>query len=181
MSASRYFFVNSSAKIISTRVILCIIISERYLDSPGKKISCPYSPCCYKVDIREIQLKCDKTAIEMVGIWAWKFFSRWVQLKFWYYNLLLLSIKITSHHQYIPIFFVVWALVLILGKVQYSAEFSSIPLVIPQIGKNTLILAWLYSQLQSVIRGLFWRFGYRLTSIFSWENRKNKIWHFLDT
>ncbi len=110
-----------------------------------------------------------------------KIFSRWVQITFWYYSLLLLSIKITSHRQYMPIFFVVWALVLILGKVRPSAEFSSIPLVIPQIGKNTLILAWLYSQLQPVIRGLFRQFGNRLTSIFSGENKENKIWHFRDT
>ena len=110
-----------------------------------------------------------------------KIFSIWVQIAFWYYSLLLLSIKITSHRQYMPIFFVVWVLVLILGKVRHSAEFSSIPLVIPQRGKNTLILAWLYSQLQPVIRGLYRRFGYRLTPIFSGKNIENKIWHFRDT
>ena len=46
------------------------VISEHYFDLPGNQIPCPYSRCCSKVDIREIQLKCDKPAIEMVGIWA---------------------------------------------------------------------------------------------------------------
>ena len=104
-----------------------------------------------------------------------KIFSRWVQITFWYYSLLLLSIKITSYRQYMQIFFVVWALVQILGTARPSAEFSSIPLVILQIGKNALILAWLYSQLQPVIRGLFRRFGYRLTSIFQEKTRKIKF------
>ena len=150
------------------------------MDSPGKKFSCPYSYhfyCCF------ITFYLYFPYVDFIAtrrIWAWQFFSWWVQIMFWYYTLLLLSIKITSHRQYMPIFFVVWPLVLILGKVRSSAIFSSIPLVIPQIGKNTLILAWLYSQLQSVIRGLFRRFGYRLTSIFSGENNENKIWHFWD-
>ena len=59
--------------------------------------------------------------------------------------------------------------------------FSSIPLVIPQVSKYTLVLALLYSQLQPVIRGVFRRFGYRLTSIFSGEYNQNKIWYFRDT
>ena len=111
----------------------------------------------------------------MVGIWAWKFFSWWVQMMFWYYSLLLHSIKITSHRTYWPIFFVVWVLVLILGKVRSSAIFSSIPLVNHQVSKNTLILALLYSQLQPVIRGLFRRFGYRLTSFFQENTTKIKF------
>ena len=41
-----------------------------FFDRSEKQIPSPYSRCCSKVDIREIQLKCDKTAIEMVGIWA---------------------------------------------------------------------------------------------------------------
>ena len=53
--------------------------------------------------------------------------------------------------------------------------FSSIPLVIPQVSKNTLILAWLYIQLQPVIRGLWRRFGYRLTSIFQEKTEKIKF------
>ena len=53
--------------------------------------------------------------------------------------------------------------------------FSSIRLVIPQVSKYTLVLALLYSQLQPVIRGLFRRFGYRLTSIFSGKFSKNTI------
>ena len=58
-----------------------------------------------------------------------------------------------------------------------SSTFSSIPLVILQVSKNTLILALLYSQVQPVIRELFRRFGYRSTSFFSGENKENKIWH----
>ena len=46
------------------------VISEHYFDPPVNQIPCPYSRCCSTVDIREIQRKCDKPAIEMVGIWA---------------------------------------------------------------------------------------------------------------
>ena len=46
------------------------VILEHYFDPSGNQIPSPYFRCCSKVDIREIQLKCDKPAIEMVGMWA---------------------------------------------------------------------------------------------------------------
>ena len=80
-----------------------------------------------------------------------------------------------------PIFFVVWDLVLFLALFRFSADSFSNPLVIPQIGKNRSVLSPLQSQVQPVIRGLFRRFGYGLTSIFSGESKKNNFMDFGDT
>ena len=119
--------------------------------------------------------------ISTPGFYTWFSPSTYVKITFWSYRLSLHGLVNWHDCQYRPIFCVVWDLVIFLCKVRSSAEFSSIPLVIPQTAKYTLILAWRYSHLQPVIRGFFRRFGYRLTSIFSGEFRKNIIWYFWDT
>ena len=98
-----------------------------------------------------------------------------------YYSLVLHGLEKTFRRQYIPIFFVVWALVVYLAIIRVSADSRSNPLVIPQIGKNALISSPLWRQREHVMRGLFRRFGYRLTSIFSEESRKSNFINFRDT
>ena len=75
---------------------------------------------------------------------------------------------VVNVHRYFALFRFWWWFLLSLDIQQYS--FSNLPDM-----KNILILAQLYSQPQPVIRGLFRRFGYRLTSIFSGESEKTKF------
>ena len=112
-------------------------------------------------------------------IWTWYLGSRYVSYSSC--SLSLYGLPKRPDCPYRPIFFVNWHLVIFLCKVRSSADSFSISLIIPQIGQNTLILTQLWSQPQLVIRGLFRRFGYRLTSIFSEKSREIKIMYFRDT
>ena len=97
---------------------------------------------------------------------TWFQSARWVEIWFGFVFWHLHQLGERQDQQYMPIFFVVWVLVRFFAIIRSSADSFINPLVIPQIRKNRSVLSPLCHQVEPVIRGLFRRFGYRLTSIF---------------
>ena len=103
----------------------------------------------YKISARKLQYMMILAVFWLMqwipssGFYTCFLLSKYVKILFWYYSLPLHGLVNWHNCQYIPIFCVVWVLVLILGNLRETSIFSSIPLVIPQVRKFTLILALL--------------------------------------